>query len=103
MVHHGLHEYPHDHYDDGVPEEWSEGQKLSSPEVVVVARAWAHRPLGYFYTFSDGSAAVGATLGRFLENRILTSQTSQTTLRHPLVVTVVLVEAVVDHDADPLE
>ena len=66
----------------------------------MVARAWAHNPLGHSHTTSDGSATVGATLSRFLENRLLTSQTS---LGHLLVVMVVLVEAVADHDADPQE
>ena len=95
VVHHGPHEHHHDH------EEVTEGglrvENSSSPEVVVVAQAWAHNPLGYSHTISDGSAAIGATFSRFLENRLLTSQTS---LGHLLVVMVVLVKAVVDHDAD---
>ena len=66
MVHHGLHEHHHDH--EGVTEGEMRVENSSSPEVVVVAHAWAHCPLGYSYTISDGSVAVGVTLGRFLDN-----------------------------------
>ena len=66
VVRHGLHEHHGDH--EGVTEGGLRVENSSSPEVGVVAYARAHSPLGYSYTISDGSAAVGATLGRFLEN-----------------------------------